>query len=187
MGWALALLLLCAGTVRAAADFDDDEFEAVAPASASSGAGKDSAFVPPSSHETLPGAGQGVAPQRPLSVPPPSGPESLVSRFWPEALFVVFLAGFAACFSLGTRRNKELAIDWLRAVRPVLDEQFSRIDTLTRLSPASFRLNCTGRLNCFAAEVTLQLRPRQDLLWTSLGLFMASNETMVIDVPMTGE
>ncbi len=183
--WLVALLLLCAGSVRAAADFDDDEFEAVAPASGSGA--KESGSVPPSPHEPLPGTAERVVPQGPLFVPPPSAAESLVSRFGAEAVFVLFVAAFAAAFAWGTRRNKELAIDWLRAVRPVLEEQFSRIDTLTRLSPASFRLYCTGRLNCFAAEVTLQLRPRQDLLWSGLGLFMASNETMVIDVPMTGK
>ncbi len=176
----VALLVACACGARGA-DFDDDEFETVPVSS------KEAVRAPHEQAAAGAAAPEPVSAPAPQFVPPPSAAESLVTRFGGEVVFALFVAAFAACFVWGTRRNKEAAIEWLRLVRPVLDEHFSRVDTLLRLSPSSFRLYCTGRLNCFAAEVTLQLRPRQDLAMTLLGLFLATHETVAIDVPMTGQ
>jgi hypothetical protein len=97
-------------------------------------------------------------------------------------LLVLILAVFIGNFVLGTRRNKELAIEWLKSVRGPISDQFSRVDTLTRVAPQTFRLNCTGRVNCFAAEFTLNLRPRQDLVSVVQAFFMSSPETVLIEV-----
>lgn len=38
-------------------------------------------------------------------------------------------------------------------MRGLFVEQFTRSDVLTRVAPHTFKLYCTGRLNCYAAEV----------------------------------
>jgi hypothetical protein len=85
---------------------------------------------------------------------------------------------------MGTQKNKQKAIEWLTLVRPMLKEQFTRVDTLTRVTPASFRLYCTGRLHCYATEITLNLQQRQDLFAVILGMFTSNTEQCIIEVPM---
>ena len=113
------------------------------------------------------------------------GSSNPLKQYWIELVFAVFLAGFAVTFVLGQTKNKERAVQWLTVVRPVLQSQFSRVDTLTRISPSTFRLYATGRLHCYAADINLTLQPRQDVLGVLLSLFTANKESFVMEVPMT--
>ena len=81
--------------------------------------------------------------------------------------------------------NKQRALQWLGLVRPFLQEQFSRVQVLSRISPQEYRLYCTGRINCYAAETTLHLQPQQDLSAMVLGMFTRTTEHFIIEVPMT--
>lgn len=66
-----------------------------------------------------------------------------------------------------------------------IQENFSKVETLIRVSPHTFRLVCTGRLNCYGAELHLQLKPRQDLMSQVMSLVTASPETVVVEVPLS--
>lgn len=120
--------------------------------------------------------------------------QTLADRLRPwvsEIVFAALVLAFAANYYFGSLANKERARAWARVMKPVFEEvreqnrglflselllmsssqQFSRVDTLRRVSPHEFLLYCTGRTNCIAAEVRLNMLARQGEPFTFTHVF----------------
>ena len=102
-----------------------------------------------------------------------------------ELGFLAFLLLYVANYFYGSLVNKEVALRWLRVVRPLFVTQFSRVDVLSRTSPSTFELYCTGRKNCYGANVSLTLHERQDMLALIMSLFTKVGDEVSVDIPMT--
>ena len=132
------------------------------------------------------GSSQQQAPRTQASATVGSGAkQTFVEKWIWEAVFLVCAVLFAVNFLYGQQQNRSRAVQFLKLVQPVLAGQFSRVDTMSRTSPHEFRMYCTGRVNCYAAVLTLQLLKRQDLSALALGAFTSTAETCLIEVPMT--
>ncbi|KAH3758236.1 DUF1682 family protein [Pelomyxa schiedti] len=160
--------LVYEGELAEHAEYDADEFE---------GFPQKAEQVRPSSPKTKKQREQQQQPQR--------KPIKLTIL---EASYLGFLLVYGIVFFIGKRQNDAIAFAWHKEFEDLLKSNFAQvgdsIPALSRESFNSFVLYASGRVNCFNARFTLDLRRRQDLFSRVLDFLWISRDTIAIDIMM---
>jgi len=106
-----------------------------------------------------------------------------------EYSYIGFLLFYAAIYMWGRRENQQIANAWARVVQDIFSSNFSRFgDTeeflVTKESQSLYTVDCAGRVHCYGAQVTLDLKRRHDLTSHITGLLSPKNDTLTFDVAL---
>jgi len=124
---------------------------------------------------------------------PPLPPER--TNYYLEYFYAGLIIAYILNFFIGKQRNESIARAWLKSVINEFESNFTRVgmlntpggslfaDKLIKESHSAFVLKATGRVNCIGAQVTLQLRKRQDFVTHFIiESILGTTDTIIVDV-----
>ncbi|KAJ1925106.1 hypothetical protein IWQ60_004781 [Tieghemiomyces parasiticus] len=110
-------------------------------------------------------------------------------QFIPEALIILTFVAVAVTYFYGARTNRALTQRIARALKPVLDQQFSYVGDgrgfLLTDGASHTVLYGSGRRNCVSLHGFLQLKARQDLFRYLYSLITPSMDRLEIEVHLS--
>lgn len=103
-----------------------------------------------------------------------------------------FLVAFGVNYLIGRRTNENLASNFGRTFREMIQSEFAVVGAngalLTKESQHTYRMNASGRKNCQGIQMNVRLRRRQDLLALLYGTFWAPTKDLIdIQIAMNND
>ncbi|EGG19759.1 DUF1682 family protein [Cavenderia fasciculata] len=113
------------------------------------------------------------------------------SNWYMEIAFVIFIAGYVVNYFIGKKTNQALVSLWGQKARSLFVRNFSFLGdsnqfTIIKVDPNTYNFTCSGRVNCYGAQVSINLKKRQDLFTQLMDLAsFAEPDRIKIDVALT--
>eukprot|EP01133_Synstelium_polycarpum_P010730 gene10730-12489_t len=108
-----------------------------------------------------------------------------------EISFIIFIIGYVVNYFVGKSTNQKIVTAWGRKFRPIFESNFTFLGdresyVIMKVDPNTYTFICSGRINCHGAQVTLNLKKRQDLFTVLLDLVgYADPDRITIEVALT--
>lgn len=104
----------------------------------------------------------------------------------PELCACIALALYAVLYIFGTRRNVSIAQQIQRTLQPLLQLQFSVVDSVRKLNHNEYLLYASGRQNVHSMLCTVQLKSRYDLVSQLVQLIIGGGQadTVSVEIPL---
>ncbi|EGC37038.1 hypothetical protein DICPUDRAFT_54285 [Dictyostelium purpureum] len=110
-----------------------------------------------------------------------------------EIVFISIIIAYAVNYFVGQNTNRELIKLWGKKLQPVFDSNFAKTGnkgtfTILKVNASTYSFLCTGRINCFGLQATLDLKKRHDLFSVIMDLVGYGNpDRMTIEIAINKE
>jgi hypothetical protein len=129
---------------------------------------------------------EGATVEKPVKAPRKKisfGPTE-TQNYYMEYAALVFIAVYAVNFLLGSRNNNRIAQNWYQHYEDWFKTQFASTGPLLKDSHFSYKFYASGRRYCTGMLVTMNLRKRHDLFSLMMEAGGASEDSIIIEIPM---
>jgi hypothetical protein len=115
----------------------------------------------------------------------PQGPKT----WYLEIVYLSFMLLYGINYYIGKASNEKLANAWAVTFQDLFSSNFSMFGDkseflVTKDSASAFSVACAGRVHCYGAQVTIDLKKRHDLISWVTNLFSPRFDTVTIEVAM---